>query len=318
MAPNTVGRDLKQFVQMIDTARLNPDVSAMIPGRLDKKQAGSWQYELQKAVFMRQTDFACGLDGNHGAEKLTTAYAQDHFIMFRNQRTFGQMLQDTPPMRMSMWCGKGHGGNFFNLRYVGAPVSIKLIAGMVPGMMKKCGMRNVTYDCVAIYILPEWDMEKQGFIPDTWMKTGKAPENLEGRYALSFTLCNAQGTRSKDMKNNKNGRDGPKGETVICPFYEVHGNKISRGADGKLQVEHCLLSEYDDLKQETDLYGKPLPQEDNNMRIAFADYLAKTGVSCFTSPEDFDKGIAQFKEQFELATGESPTSANTSLLPPYL
>ena len=37
----------------------------------------------------------------------------------------------------------------------------------------------------------------------------------------SFTLCNAQGTRQREMANNKNGRNGPKGETVLVPFYEV-------------------------------------------------------------------------------------------------
>ena len=55
----------------------------------------------------------------HGSKKLKEAYAENHFIMMRNQRTFGQMLQDTPPTRMDMWCGRGQGGALNNLLHVG-------------------------------------------------------------------------------------------------------------------------------------------------------------------------------------------------------
>ena len=60
-----VGRDYDQFIKMIDTARLKPDTTAMIPGRI-KAGDTSWQAEVQKAVFKTQTIFACGLDGKHG------------------------------------------------------------------------------------------------------------------------------------------------------------------------------------------------------------------------------------------------------------
>ena len=50
----SVGGDKKQFIKMIDTARLNPDVSAMIPGRMKKSEAGSWQHELQQVIFKLQ------------------------------------------------------------------------------------------------------------------------------------------------------------------------------------------------------------------------------------------------------------------------
>ena len=52
-----------------------------------------------------------------------------------------------------------------------APVSIALVSSLIPGMMKKCALRNCTYDCVAIYVLPKWDMAKQEFITDTWMNS---------------------------------------------------------------------------------------------------------------------------------------------------
>lgn len=165
MPTPSVGRNIKQFVKMIDTARLNPDESAMIPGRLNKKDAGSWQHEVRQAVFAVQTAFACGLDGKHGGEILRDSYAQDHFVMLRNQRTFGQMLQDTPPARLNIWNAKGHGGGLFNLWYVGLPISMKLLTKLIPGQMRAQGVRNVTYDCVAIYILPKWDLEKQAHTP---------------------------------------------------------------------------------------------------------------------------------------------------------
>lgn len=74
----------------------------------------------------------------------------------------------------------------------------------------------------------------------------------------------------------------------------------------------------DGLLQERDVRGKPLPQADVSMRVAFAKYMEKIGVACFTAPGEFEMGIKQFKEQFELATGAKPTEETSSLLPPYL
>ena len=55
-------------------------------------------------------------------------------------------------------------------------------------MQRGFEQRNVTYDCVAIYILPKWDMATQAFIPDTWQGTGGPPPDIENRYALSCAL----------------------------------------------------------------------------------------------------------------------------------
>lgn len=317
--PPHVGRDLQQFEKMIDTARTNPDISAMIPGRMAPSEKGTWQYEVQKAVFERQTVFACGLDGKHGGRGLMEAYREDHFCLMRNQRTFGGALQDSTPSRMNVWVGEGHGGALANLYYVGAPVSISFLSNnFVPMLQRGFENRNVTYDCVAILILPKWDMGKQEFIPDTWQQAGDAPDDIENRYALSFTFCNCMGTRDKDYTNNKNGRNGTKGSTVYVPFYEVHGNKFSRDKSGKLQAHHVLLSEYDDLYQEKDVNGEALPTPDTNMRIAFKTFVEQNNIKCFDKPENFDQGIQQYKEQFELATGMQCDENNSSLVAPYL
>ena len=133
-----------------------------------------------------------------------------------------------------MWCGKDGGGALANLYYLYAPVSIHFMCyNFVPSLQRGFNQRNVTYDCVAIYVLPKWDMAKQAFIPDTWQTTGGPPPDLENRYALSFTFCQSMGTRDKDYTDNKNGRNGPKDSDVYVPFYEVHGNKFSRDEKGK-------------------------------------------------------------------------------------
>ena len=119
-----IGADVDKFVNMIDTARTFPDQSAMIPGRLKASEKGSWQFEIQRAVFERQTFFACGLDGKHGSDDLTASYCEEHFCMMRNQRTFGGALQDNSPFRGNLWVGKGGGGALANLYYLGAPVTM--------------------------------------------------------------------------------------------------------------------------------------------------------------------------------------------------
>ena len=81
----SVGADKKQFIKMIDTARLSPYLSAMIPGRIDESDTG-WKGEVQRAVLDPQLNSACGLDGKHGCEILGPAYAQNHYCMFCNNR----------------------------------------------------------------------------------------------------------------------------------------------------------------------------------------------------------------------------------------
>lgn len=238
--------------------------------------------------------------------------------MMRNQRTFGTEHQDCTLVRMNLWVSEGFGGALANLYYVGLPFSINLVTKLIPGQQAAGQNHNVTYDCVTIYILPNGDMRTQHFIPDTWMKTGQAPEELENPYALSFTFCNSMAARSKDMPNNKNGKGGKKGDKLYIPFYEVHDNKFSRDKNGVLQARHCLLSEYDDLHQDKDVNGEDLPEPDINLRVAFKSYLEKMKITSFASPEDFDKGIRQYKEQFEMCRGEKCTAENSSLQPLYL
>jgi len=78
------------------------------------------------------------------------------------------------------------------------------------------------------------------------------------------------------------------------------------------------LSEYDDLEQTKDVLGKDLPEADNQMRIAFKEFIEKNNITCFTEPSDFDKGVKQFKEQFELCRGVAPTEETISLTEKYL
>ena len=185
-------------------------------------------------------------------------------------------------------------------------------------MQRGFEQRNVTYDCVAIYILPKWDMATQAFIPDTWQGTGGPPPDIENRYALSFTFCQSMGTRDKDYTANKNGKNGEKGSTTYVPFYEVHGNKFARDESGTLKAYHVLLSEYDDLFQEKDLDGVPLPTADSNMLVGFKKYLEANKISCFDKEEDFDKGVQQYKDQFELCRGVPCDEKNSSLVAPYI
>lgn len=311
-----VGQDKNQFKAMINAARLNPDPSAMITGRLVPND-DTWQGQVRKAVMDPQIVFAMFLDGKHGSEAAKYCYAEEHFLMFSNQRTFDTDNADSKPSRMMVWSGQNYGGVFTNLFNFGLPISLNIITNLIPSTMAKSQYHDLTYDCVAIYILPKWDAEKQAFLPDAWMNGDKAPEDLENRYALSFTLCNGKSVRSKDDLKSKKG--GKKGDELQITFYEVHGNKFYRDAStGVLKAQHCFLSEYDDLDQTKDVTGKDIPPEDNNIRAAFKSFLEKNSIQCFTEPADFDKGIAQFKEQFELCRGVAPTAETSSLTEKYL
>ena len=315
--PEEVGKSKEQFKAMIDAARTNPNaVSAMIPGRLTASDKGSssWQADVRRAVFDPQIVFSMILDGEHGHEAAIDCYTSDHFILFSNQRTFDTDNGDSPPARMMIWNGESNLGSiFYNLFNFGLPVSLGLISSLIPGLMKKSQYHDITYDCVAIYILPKWDPEKGEFEKDTWMETGVEPDDLEDRYALSFTLCNGKSVRSKDNEKSTNGRGGKKGDDLTITFYEVHGNKFYRDEEGTLKARHCFLSEYDDLEQSKDVFGKDLPEPDNAIRVAFKSFLEKNKIECFTDVADFDKGIKQFKEQFELCRGVAPTRETSSL-----
>merc|ERR1740139_238678 len=251
--------------------------------------------------------------GNMDRRLPKKCYTEDHFLSFSNQRTFDTDNGDLKPVCMTIWSGKNHGGTMYNLFNFGLPVNIGLISSMIPGLMLKSQYHDLTYDCVAIYILPKWDMEKGEFVPDTWMEKGEAPDDLENRYSLSFTLCNGKSVRSKNNEKSKNGKGGKKGDECQITFYEVHGNKFYRDEDGKLKVHHCFLSEYDDLEQSKDVLGKEIPEPEKKVLIAFKSYLEKNGITCFTDTDHFEKGIEQFKEQFLLCRGDKPSSKTTSL-----
>lgn len=319
----SVGKDKIQFKAMIDAARSTPDQSAMIPGRLVASDyedtTPTWQAEVRRAVFDVQIDFAMILDGKHGYKAAVQCYAENHYIIFSNQRTFDTNNGDSKSMRMMMWSGNNHGGFWKNLTTFGLPVTLNFISSTIPGLMAKSQYHDLTYDCVAIYVLPKWDLEKQAFLPDMWMNKDEAPDDLEDRYALSFTLCNGKSVRAKkNTKGNLNGRGGEKGDDLQITFYEVHGNKFYRDADGKLKAQHCFLSEYDDLDQTKDVVGLDIPKADNQMRIAFKAFMEANDIACFTKPDEFDKGIEQFVEQFKLCRGVAPTSETCSLAPKYL
>jgi len=190
---------------------------------------------------------------------------------------------------------------------------------MIPKAMAKSQYKNLRYDCVTVYVLPKWDTEKMEFVPDTWITDpDKGPDDLEKRYALSFTMCNEKSVRSHNNEKAKHGRSGAKEDELQITFYEVHGNKFYPDSDEKLKAQHCFLSEYDDLDQSKELLGTGIPELDNKIRIVFKLFLEKNGISCFTDPKDFDKGINQFKQQFEFCRGVAPTAETTSLTTPYL
>lgn len=317
-----LGRDKKQFSAMIDAARLRPDASsAMITGRVlphdDDAASSSWRNEVRRAVLEPQLVFSMMLDGKHGYEAGRDCYAVEHYVRFSNQRTFDTDNADSKPMRMTVWSGKKHDGFWKNLFECGMPVTFNFICSTVPKLMAKSQYHDLTYDCVAIYILPKWDTDKGGFLPDQWTNNSEeAPDDLENRYALSFTMCNGKSVRSKNDNRSKKG--GDKGDELQITFYEVHGNQFYKDEQGVLRARHCFLSEYDDLDQTKDVLDNDIPEPDNKIRAAFKSFLASNDISCFTDPQDFDKGIAQFKEQFELCRGVKPTAETCSLTAKYL
>jgi len=151
----SVGKDKKQFRAMIDAARLNPDTtSAMIFGRLVQDDTG-WQAEVRKAVLDPQITFDMSLDGKHGYEGCLNCYVEDHLVMFSNQRTFDTDNGDSKPTRMMIESGKNYGGFWYNLFNFGLPLTLNFISSMIPGLMAKSQYHDLTYDCVAIYILPK-------------------------------------------------------------------------------------------------------------------------------------------------------------------
>ncbi|MED5289363.1 MAG: hypothetical protein VX417_05175, partial [SAR324 cluster bacterium] len=105
---------------------------------------------------------------------------------------------------------------------------------------------------------------------------------------------------------------------VYVPFFEVHGNKFSRDKNGKLQAHHCFLSEYDNLVQEKDVTGKTIPEAAKTLLNAFKTYVEQNDIWVFDTEGDFDKGIQQYKDQFQLTTGETCNAKNSSLKAPYV
>lgn len=173
------------------------------------------------------------------------------------------------------------------------------LSGLIPAQMKALEYRQVYYEVLAVYLVPEY---RDGAFKESpaWpeMDGPARPWNLEGRYLWSFSLCNGKSNATGKAKVEK-------GAEVTCAFYEMHLWKLSN-VNGEIRAGLCALSEMNDVNQTLDYKGKPLHAEAAAALAAIKEYTANIVQRGGALPDAFAEGRRHFLTQKMLLSGTDP------------
>lgn len=310
------------FKTLVTDSRAKMDPKFMVPGKLDAA-APQWQQDVNKAVLKSLANWAKGLTGLFGKEVIRDSFMFDHWWMCDNFRTYDAEHGPASDAQMVMWVAKQGGGVFTNLFSMGIPASINIVSGVIVGQMKKIQHREVYYEVVATYIVPQF---KDGaFVEDTWPTTtpsgrssfsagleklglgskpapSESPNELEERYVWTLSACAAKSNATGKLK------DKPKGTEVTCVFYEMHMWKLYKEGD-ELKAGLVVLSEMNaDLGQTLNNKGKPLHADAKNAIDAFAAFVdtAKITVLAGEDAAAYSAARRHFLSQKAMLTGKDP------------